>query len=354
VRSYDFSSKASYTESFSLAKQADSSYRALAFNTEFLSDTVFIFDRAASSYPRPTPNINSKKGEPDYNPDYNLDYNLDYNSATAPISASKLGLVNISTQFNTQSPYSGERDELSAKDTEPGQELQVQDQGSTAALTQAADIIGLFAVGGGSSDFLSVAVSGRISLWNLKSGRETVLLKDGQAIAACAYHPAKKLLAISEDTGVTLFDLETRSRLRQSPGLGTKSAALEFAPDGKSILVGGEDGKVYRWRLQENLNVGAISNIEIERYIGHSAAVTALAYHPFSRMFFSADSFGSLAAWLTYDKDLFGGKYDERYNQTTYYAEDGPRGVATVADATTVLSLRISRDGQNIFSALQG
>lgn len=332
--------KANSQASFLQVEKAASKGRLLKSNNEFISDNVFISDKAATHYEPPTTNINNKD-------------DLIGFSTSAHISASKLGPINLFKQINTQSLITRERDELMVKDTEAALELQEPQWQSLASLSQGTDIIGLFAVSGPSSEFLSVAVNGRISLWNLKSGKEKVLFSEGPAIAACDFHASSKLLAISQDSGVVLYDVSLSRRLKQSPSLGTKAAALEFAPDGKSLLVGGEDGKVYRWRLQNDLNIETVSKIEIERYIGHSAAVTALAYHPFSRMFFSADSFGSLAAWLTYDKDLFGGKYDERANQTTYYAEDGPRGVTSVAEATTVLSLRISKDGQNVFSALQ-
>ena len=239
------------------------------------------------------------------------------------------------------------------KNTEAPAEIQAPQWQALSNKLQVFDIIGLFARAASEKEFIAVSSSGKVSLWTLNNGKEEVLFKEGEPIVACAYDTNHNILAVSQDTGVSLYDLNSKQRLVNSPKFATKSAALEFAVDGSSLLVGGEDGKVYRWRLTPQVNDDESKKIEVERYIGHASAVTALAYHPFSRMFLSADSFGAIAAWLTYDKDLFSGKYDERFNQTTYYTEDGPRALTSVIDATTVLSLRISKDGQNVFAALQ-
>lgn len=247
---------------------------------------------------------------------------------------------------------------LGEKNTEARSHIQAAEPWGFAATTQDIDIACLFALrpvvtGALAREFLSVTSHGRIARWNLNTEEESELFPAAGVISACAYDPNRHLVAMAEETSVSLFDIQRRVKISTSPSFGTKSSSLEFQPDGNSLIVGGEDGKVYRWRLTPQDESDPRKRIEIERYLGHSAAVSALAYHPFSRIFFSGDSFGGIATWLSYDKDLFGGKYDERTNQVTYFAEDAPRALVASSEASTVLLLRVSNDGQNLFSALQ-
>ncbi len=232
-----------------------------------------------------------------------------------------------------------------AQDTEAEAGLQEKARTDTALASQLPEIIGLFAISQG--DFLAVTANGQVSVWSLDNNQQKVIFPAGQLISTCDFLKKGNLLAVAQDTQVFLYSIDERKQIAVSPRIGTKSSSLSFAPDGKSIVIGGEDGKVYRWVFEGS------NQIRIERYIGHSAAITALAYHPYNRFFFSADSFGTISAWQTYDKDLFAGQYDKQKATTNFYAEDGQRIMTTAAENSTVLDMRLSADGQNLFTSLQ-
>jgi WD40 repeat protein len=256
--------------------------------------------------------------------------------------------INCERQFK----FNANGDPRLFQDTEASVEKQAKLEPALALNGEVPEFIGLFAVNGLFNSFISVFNNGQVGIWDLKSDKFTEIFAAGVPSSAADFIKDKQWLALAQETQVSIFDLEKKIKLVSSPRLGTKISSLSFSPDAKSLVIGGEDGKVYRWVL--NLEDSEIDRqISIERYIGHSSAITALSYHPLNKFFFSADSFGVISAWQTYDKDLFGGAYDKQKNQNNFYAEVGNRVTSKSTEDQTVLHLRISADGQNLFSALQ-
>ena len=88
------------------------------------------------------------------------------------------------------------------KDTEAIPEIQAPGLLALSDKSQLLDIIGLFALSETAKEFLAVSSNGKVSVWQLKTGKENILFPIGEPISACSYNPSRKLLAVSQDTGV--------------------------------------------------------------------------------------------------------------------------------------------------------
>ncbi len=90
----------------------------------------------------------------------------------------------------------------------------------------------------------------------------------------------------------------------------------------------------------------------IERYSGHAGVVSAIAYHPFGRLFFSGDWSGLLNAWQPYDADAYEGRYDENLFAPMFLA-DVPVMEAGPRQPERIERMVISRDGKTMAVGLQ-
>jgi WD40 repeat protein len=88
---------------------------------------------------------------------------------------------------------------------------------------------------------------------------------------------------------VYLWDLETRKPLATLEGFGPISY-LQYAPDGKSIALGTEDGKVGVWDTTEPRKV-------LHMPLRHPQRVHRLSYSPDCKTLVSTDEKGNLVFW---------------------------------------------------------
>jgi WD40 repeat protein len=91
-----------------------------------------------------------------------------------------------------------------------------------------------------------------------------------------------------------------------------RATSLAFHDDDSTLLIGGADGRVYRWRFAMEAQELSSSQKEktLERYIGHHTIVSEVISIPKARAFLSTDWDGRLIAWLPYSADSHGGYYD--------------------------------------------
>ncbi|MCI5064808.1 WD40 repeat domain-containing protein [bacterium] len=99
--------------------------------------------------------------------------------------------------------------------------------------------------------------------------------------------------------------------------------ALTVSPEGESALFGAGDGRVYRWSWSEGMHPSerALGRFDLERYFSHRNVVSAVAYHPTGRVFFSGDWNGALFAWKSFDQDPYGGAFDRNIFGTGFFTE---------------------------------
>ena len=204
---------------------------------------------------------------------------------------------------------------------------------------------------------LSVECSGQVVLADIRNNTPYTLLKLTPPFEHIAFNRRTARLAVSSGFALSVFDL---SRLDSAPALElkrlkTQISSLEFEPGGEAILIGGVDGKLYRWRFVAEQNAKTTSDREraFERYVGLASVVAVVRYHPLGRVFFSGDWLGEIGAWQAYDADPFGGKYIENLFGNRYFMQKAVRTAVTLADASAVDQLEVSRDGELLLSGSQ-
>lgn len=201
---------------------------------------------------------------------------------------------------------------------------------------------------------ISVDASGQVLVWDILQGRAYELMQAGKLIERVAFFPDTLWLALAYGATVELYSLSKPVLLMRLDRLQSRVTALDFQPKGESLLIGAADGRVYRWKFgrAQGLSLKEQDKL-LERYIGHGAVISSVVFHPWGRLFFSADWRGSLWGWLTYDSDIFRGEYDENLFHGRPFAEEAVRSRVPRGDSQAVAKLQVSPDGQWLFVGLQ-
>lgn len=209
---------------------------------------------------------------------------------------------------------------------------------------------------------LGVTSRGRVLVWDTSSlfssdqnrdssekfGSSEVLVDFGQELYASSYSKEKDMLALGFNGRVVLVPLSKLAETRVLTDLKGRFNALDFAPDGSSLLLCRTDNKVYRWKFLKGRGstTWQEERKRFERYIGHAAVVSDVHFHPFGRLFLSTDWDGRVFVWETYDSDEYSGAYDRNPFWGRFYSDEGNRQVA--ARLSTIESMAVSPDGQQL------
>ena len=192
------------------------------------------------------------------------------------------------------------KDELESENNSVYGRLALLDANSfpKAKLSNLPNIRALFYVDAVKDLLLSVGDDGRSFLWSIGRNRSAViphqLAQLGGSPSSLALAPNRGLIAFSEGTKIRVLDLSSGEVIGRTERILTQIGSMRFSNDESRIILGGLDGRVYEWEFKGN---------RISKYQGHAAAVSAVAYHPSERVFFSADWNGSIIAWLRYVED---------------------------------------------------
>lgn len=211
---------------------------------------------------------------------------------------------------------------------------------------------------------ISVAKGGHLCIWR---GLKSVPIgRIADNFSAVALDPVSRRLAVAVGQQVSILSLQddggpgsatqqlqTVNEIKQ---IGTGVSALDFHPDGESLLIGGLDGKIYRWRLTraEHGLLQTERNENLERYFGHSAVISALAMHSFGNIFISGDWNGVLSIWALYDADAARGKLDSDLMPGKYFSDAADRILVERSVTDEIIAIRLSLDGELFALATAG
>lgn len=183
-------------------------------------------------------------------------------------------------------------------------------QGSAAILD-----VGRWAMGcrGDTASLLILTKTGAVHRISVQDGsvRGRIVLSDWNSAAEVGALSTANggLVVIGQHDGTLTLKGLTNSTIQATIKLPkTRALALAFNPRGDALLVGGADGKMYLYEIA--LGTDTPFKRLPDRYVGAGSAVSALAWHPSERVFFSGDWHGGLVAWLQYD---FGLSPTDRY-----------------------------------------
>jgi WD40 repeat protein len=113
----------------------------------------------------------------------------------------------------------------------------------------------------------------------------------GWGVRSLAFSPDGALLAVGKmDDTVVIFDVNEQARVSLHPkleGLG-QVTAVAFSPDGTKLLTGGYRGRIQIWNVKPT---GQLT--EANRFVGHSAEVTAITVSSDGQYVLSADVRGA-------------------------------------------------------------
>jgi WD40 repeat protein len=199
-----------------------------------------------------------------------------------------------------------------------------------------------------SPSVLSVGLDGQVIGWDLGSGQghEIQHLKTTPKVVALG--ETKALIAWADDRGITVTCLTGCSQRRTFSRLKVRPTALAFHDLDTSLLIGGTDGRIYRWRFMPEQEAPATEDLEkmVERYAGHQTVVSGVVGHSVGRAFFSADWDGALIGWLSYSADDHGGFYDKNLFKGRFYTDIPAAQVAKRSPDRGISALTVSEDGE--------
>jgi RNA polymerase sigma factor (sigma-70 family) len=171
--------------------------------------------------------------------------------------------------------------------------------------------------------------NGPVTLWDTETGKKRCALQgDGTAANyGLTFSPDGTALATdwsepgSDRATISLWDAATGKRLRRIDAPARAVFALQFAPDGRTLLSSGPEPLVRLWDTK--------TGEQLFPEQGHAGAVTALAFTPDGRAMVSAADDGTIQVW---------GAATGRAIRALGGHRAGVYALAVAADGRTVLS----------------
>ena len=204
---------------------------------------------------------------------------------------------------------------------------------------------------------LTIDGKGLILLWEPRAATARVLARLSQPVERASLSKNQRHLAFLSRGEVKVFSLPTASLLSTLSQIDSRITSLDFQPQKRALLLGGADGRVYRWkygleRIRDKLTLDEQRKM-YERYIGHASVVSVVGYHPHARVFFSGDWQGKLSAWLSYDIDDFSGHYDEDVFGVGFFTDEIRRKVANRSTKESIEYMVPDSSGSSILLGTQ-
>lgn len=213
------------------------------------------------------------------------------------------------------------------------------------------EIVALKQVSNAPMQVVSAGADGNIIAWNLESGSGHALRQVGGTMQLAAFGDRKALVAWTSGASIHVACLAPECQgVWELAKLKTRFTALAFHDQDSALLIGGADGRVYRWRflVEPIAQTFRERDQTLERYVAHQTAVSAVQPLYAGRAFFSADWDGMLYAWLAYTADDQGGSFDKNLFGGRFFGNEGSYLAAGRVADRGITSMAISADGSRL------
>lgn len=140
-----------------------------------------------------------------------------------------------------------------------------------------------------------------VQLWDVATGKAgtkltgstdwllaVALSPDGKTVAAGGFDGKLRLWETATGKKLIEVPVQPAAVANAPPPEPTNVSALTFSPDGKMVLVGGQDALIYQFQTDGKL---------VRTVPGHGSAVTALAVHPAGAVLVSSSKDRTIRLW---------------------------------------------------------
>jgi WD40 repeat protein len=126
-----------------------------------------------------------------------------------------------------------------------------------------------------------------VKLWNIDSGQLRYTLEHPGHVRSISLHPNGRWVAARVGSQIWLWDIRTGEQVPPSPFTAEADlSGINFTVDGKTLIAGGNDTKVYLW----DISSGASAQLFVPEGDGHRDRVTNVVQSPDARYFASLSS----------------------------------------------------------------
>ena len=206
---------------------------------------------------------------------------------------------------------------------------------------------------------VSAGTDGNVVLWDITTGSGRLMKQVGGSMQHAALGRRRALVAWSSGLTISVACAAGCAENWELKRLKTRVTSLAFHEDDTALIIGGADGRVYRWHFQREQEAATQDERDkiLERYIAHQTVVSVVAPLHTGRAFFSADWDGRLYAWLAYtaddqhgsfDKNLFGGRFFGGLGTYMAASRVADRGITSLALSTNGQRLAVGTDDGHV------
>lgn len=197
---------------------------------------------------------------------------------------------------------------------------------------------------------VSVGSSGEVVAWDVQTGAARLVRKLPVTPIAATFAQNRALVAYSYANTIIVACLQGCSSEWKLTAIKARVASLAFHDNDESLIIGGSDGRIYRWRYIFETTASDAREREksIERYLGHQTLISSVASLPVGRAFFSTDWDGNLLGWLPYTADDYGGEYDKNIFGGKFFGQAASMMRAARKQDRGISSIAITPDASRI------
>jgi WD40 repeat protein len=166
----------------------------------------------------------------------------------------------------------------------------------------AGSVVRSLALSSDGKTLISAGDDAAVQIWDATTGKAgtkltgstdwllaAALSPDGKTIAAGGFDGKLRLWETASGKKLVEVPVQAPAAPNTPPSSATPVSSLAFAPDGKSLAVGGQDALIYQFQTTDGKLIRTIP--------GHTSAITALAFHPAGALLVSASKDRTLRLW---------------------------------------------------------